>query len=485
MAIQSSRVRRLLKIAGLAAAFVVVFFIVVTAWINHRGTVAQRDVFASLEAHGMWPPKNSTAPSEGSQAFRAAADLLEDLSFDPQNSPIPGEDESHFGVRIPPELKESLEAFIKTHAEFHEHILAGIKNAPANDYVMTSTIDQDVWSQYASIRRAARAMNTWNLYEQAGNNPDAAMDAMADVVRLRIAWCDEPFFITMLIGLSIDSFVYAETQNALSRGEPSTEALERLFAEISRINHVNLFIDTFRGEALYHARALAAMDDIIESQAQAISSMRYSTYSIPDYGTKSLREYPISSGLPKWAQIDTASNYKIDAQMMRIGHAVWPGIRKFYMSKWAKSHLDFYDGLTKISPSPKDFWPGVGLLSKKYKLSVTIQTPHSASLMGFAAQRVVSAALRVEQYRIAHGQWPATLADANASFDDPLSKNTLLYKRLSDGVVVYSIGRNGVDDGGEQEDFSIISADIAFRLLDPKVRGTLTKPAPSVEGGKQ
>jgi hypothetical protein len=46
-------------------------------------------------------------------------------------------------------------------------------------------------------------------------------------------------------------------------------------------------------------------------------------------------------------------------------------------------------------------------------------------------------------------------------------------------VIVYSVGSNRVDDGGEQDGIVVQDGDVAFRLFDPPVRGTLQPPPPA------
>ncbi len=71
-----------------------------------------------------------------------------------------------------------------------------------------------------------------------------------------------------------------------------------------------------------------------------------------------------------------------------------------------------------------------------------------------ASARVTRIGLAVERYRLAHGKLPEKLDDlAPAYFDklpvDPFTNQPMLYKlRDEGGYVVWSVGRNLVDDGG-------------------------------------
>jgi hypothetical protein len=78
------------------------------------------------------------------------------------------------------------------------------------------------------------------------------------------------------------------------------------------------------------------------------------------------------------------------------------------------------------------------------------------------------AAVAVEQHRAERGDWPASLPGGLP--DDPYTGRPLLLRRLADGVVVYSVGPNGRDDGGtlmpETGEPNPKDGDIGFRLWD-------------------
>ncbi len=67
------------------------------------------------------------------------------------------------------------------------------------------------------------------------------------------------------------------------------------------------------------------------------------------------------------------------------------------------------------------------------------------------------AACEIERYRLAHGHYPESLdALPNKAGIDPLHGTPFRYERLDDGFRLYSIGPDGVDDGGEEESGSQI-----------------------------
>jgi hypothetical protein len=90
-----------------------------------------------------------------------------------------------------------------------------------------------------------------------------------------------------------------------------------------------------------------------------------------------------------------------------------------------------------------------------------------------ARLRCAVAALAVERYRLAHDDWPRDLASLVPAFlkevpNDPYDGRPLRYRRLADGVVLYSPGPDGTDNQGNLDRSAkpLEGTDIGFRLWD-------------------
>lgn len=98
-----------------------------------------------------------------------------------------------------------------------------------------------------------------------------------------------------------------------------------------------------------------------------------------------------------------------------------------------------------------------------------------------AEMRCTVAAIACERYRLKHGRWPESLAALVPEFlsavpVDPFDGQPLRLKRTSDGILVYSIGLDRSDDGGDlRRSDNLNGKDEGFRLWDVKQR---RKPAP-------
>jgi hypothetical protein len=103
-----------------------------------------------------------------------------------------------------------------------------------------------------------------------------------------------------------------------------------------------------------------------------------------------------------------------------------------------------------------------------------------------ACLRVAATALAVEQWRAGQGAWPESLEQLVPELlpevpEDPYADGKLLCRRTDDGVVVYSAGPDGRDDGGLRRkdvtgsgERSDAGWDLPFRLIDPERRGAVT-----------
>lgn len=90
-----------------------------------------------------------------------------------------------------------------------------------------------------------------------------------------------------------------------------------------------------------------------------------------------------------------------------------------------------------------------------------------------AVVRCTLVAVAAERYRVRNGAWPATTAELTPAFlaelpPDPFDGQPLRYKRLPDGIVIYSVGADCTDDSGQilimpgQQQ----SSDVGVRLWD-------------------
>jgi hypothetical protein len=106
---------------------------------------------------------------------------------------------------------------------------------------------------------------------------------------------------------------------------------------------------------------------------------------------------------------------------------------------------------------------------------------------GAAEARCAAVGLACERFRLKSGRWPKGLSELPADLlpggvpFDPFDAKPLRYRNLDDGVVVYSVGPDGTDDGGTLARSGLQPAtgtDVGFRLWNPEHRRKPPLPGP-------
>jgi hypothetical protein len=99
--------------------------------------------------------------------------------------------------------------------------------------------------------------------------------------------------------------------------------------------------------------------------------------------------------------------------------------------------------------------------------------------------RCTALALAAERYRRRHGDWPRELGQLTPDLlaavpPDPFDGRPLRFRRLDDGVVIYSVNQDGEDDGGVLDDNpgARPGTDVGRRLWDVKHRRQPPRPVP-------
>jgi hypothetical protein len=99
-----------------------------------------------------------------------------------------------------------------------------------------------------------------------------------------------------------------------------------------------------------------------------------------------------------------------------------------------------------------------------------------------AVLRCLAAALAAERYRLAFNAWPDTLECLTPDFlaavpRDPFDGQPLRFRRTENGIVVYSVAEDRVDNNGNLAAFAREpGTDLGFRLFDVRPLVKARKP---------
>jgi len=144
--------------------------------------------------------------------------------------------------------------------------------------------------------------------------------------------------------------------------------------------------------------------------------------------------------------------------------------------------------ITKLDPATQ--WPAWKSWSEEHEqmrgrsmgpvmvrlLVSSIQRVAQANYRNQAVLHSARVALAAERYRLANGNWPKTLEQLTPRFLaavplDPFAQGPLRLRHTTEGLVIYSVGPNEQDDGGDLEPTSNRDLrDVGFRLWHPDKR---------------
>jgi ABC-type transport system involved in multi-copper enzyme maturation permease subunit len=261
------------------------------------------------------------------------------------------------------------------------------------------------------------------LLRTQANETDAALLSCRALLNTGRALGDEPAFWPQLQRRSIVATALERIERVLERGvptEPALAALQRLLEDEE--THPWLLL------ALRGGRAQE--DRMVERWQKG--------------------DFELSSFFVRSPKRGTPVNFPADEELMLL-------FSGSLSSHWA-ARLRFQTECVEIAKLPADqqaagfaqqLPANQPVLTRFLGMPVT----RHAQPYNLAPLRCLLTALAVERYHRRHGCWPASLselvpaqlADVPA---DPCDGNPLRYRRLPDGVVVYSVGADGTDDGG-------------------------------------
>jgi hypothetical protein len=279
------------------------------------------------------------------------------------------------------------------------------------------------------------------------NDADGAVQSCQAMFNVARSIGDEPTLIALLVRLNCRAIALRKLEQVLAQGQPSDAVLADLQALVADDEAQPLLLIAARGE-----RAFA------DSEVQALRSGKIKPSQVA--GT---------SGGFKIGPIDLEELFS-----------------PFLIGSIARSHAAILRYLTEFVTISRQPVEDQQRLIQKLEAGLPSQPP-LVRLLAPAVSKVADAyrrtqaevrcallMLAVERYRLKHQRWPETLdalvADKLVARvpTDPYDGAPLRFARVEDGVVIYSIGPDGKDDGGyiNRQDPVAAGTDLGFQLWD-------------------
>ncbi len=315
-----------------------------------------------------------------------------------------------------------------------ERALGGSRTALALDGIGTLVPHID------TITRLQYLLKFEGDYAAQADDPDRAMNAANCLVQSGRALGDEPFTVSYLVRQRSTLFALEVAERTLGRCEVRTELLQELLDRLADELTTPPYFEYLRMER-------ASIDRMYQNFAEGKDS--------------------------------------VAAMATRYGLAVPGSVTMqtlYFATQRSQEHYEFLVWLTELVaiaklPEPerlaryKSLSPPTGPKSVVAKLVVGLSGPNfgiEEDLARAARIRCAIAALQCEQLRMRSKQWPAKLEELPEVPLDPFTGKPLLLKRTDRGIVIYSVGPDGIDNGGTFVDLLRPKEghDIGFQLLD-------------------
>jgi hypothetical protein len=254
-------------------------------------------------------------------------------------------------------------------------------------------------------------------------------------------------------------------QRTLAQGQPSDAALRQLQDLLEKEEAEPLMLYALRGER-------AGVDQLLEAvQAGTIKTTG-----------RDLVKMAGKSGLPPEEQPTLVETLSLSSGVVLTAH-------RAAMLRYLTRAVE----IAKLPPEEQyarfEEWKAT---RKDQPVLVRVLVPALSKVANASRRtgtllRCAAVAVAAERYRRDKGHWPETLAALQeagylrAVPADLYDGRPLRWRRLADGVVVYSVGLDGRDDGGKLHPWNpeAPGTDLGFRLWDADKR---RQPAPAADG---
>jgi hypothetical protein len=265
---------------------------------------------------------------------------------------------------------------------------------------------------------------------------------------------DEPLLVSQLVRMGCAQSAAGLLERILAQGQPSEQALNRLQRLLLDEESTPFLIIALRGERGTSDLAMKAFED------GALTASQFSS------GGGKSSNLVARAWEALWTQSEARKGHPVVLRMLTesIDNARLPLEQRAEAFKAQEERAKSPDTTTFVRL----------LLPATYKIA-------EVDLRVRAVLRSAIVAIAAERFRLAYGRWPKDLAELVPEFlkqvpFDPYDGQPLRMRAVADGLAIYSIGPDRVDNGGamNRRAPNAPGNDLVFRLWNVDAR---RKPA--------
>jgi hypothetical protein len=292
---------------------------------------------------------------------------------------------------------------------------------------------------------------------------DEALESCQALLSASGVFKEETFLISLLIRVALQSISVTAMERVLAQGEPSDETLQATQARLAKEINSSGWLQAIRGE---RAGAQFLFENIRSGKVT-------STF-------RSINGARALDGVADWF-VDTFPSAMVNYYPEYLRHMT-------RCVEIAKLPIQERGPRTKAwnDDTDKSKNPVIRILAP------ALANCHRAECRSQAWLRSAMVAMACERYRQKHERWPATLdllvkeKLLDAVPLDPIHGQPLRYLKTNYGVVIYSIGIDGIDNQGNIDHDRVHQPgfDVGFRLWDLGLRRMPPLPPVALPEGK-
>jgi hypothetical protein len=293
-----------------------------------------------------------------------------------------------------------------------------------------------------AVRQAISLLGYDALLRAEENDPDGALTSCRAMFSAARAIGDEPTPHSVMARMFAHLNGLQKTERVLAQGEPSEPALAALQQLVEAEAAEPLLVIAARGER-------ASLDGVMQALERGEMKVNQ-CWSLLELGANSTSDWEQIA-----MQLDSPKRNR--AALLQFMNEVVEAAKRPPTEQ--RQEMD------RLRASQKRLPP----LAR----NVGIQTfkAYGLSLLDLASLRSAMVLLAAERYRRAHGRWPTAAAELVPAYlkavpVDPYDGASIRLRPSPDGVIVYSVGEDRQDNGGNLSGTFKAGTDWGYRLWD-------------------
>ena len=291
-----------------------------------------------------------------------------------------------------------------------------------------------VMPDLSNIRSAARLLQLEGVLHAENAKPELALRSITSIFGLGRSLSKEPILVSQLVRLACQSFGVSALEHVINRTEFTDEQLVSLSRTLTSGEDHSPMTRAFAGER-------CAGGSIFKEPSARILKLTNGGSSKLVFVPLALYKFVGLADKDASIYLDLMSDYIETTQLPPHQRQEAADAIEAKFTAISKAHILLH----AIMPA----LPRVTTIDIR-----SIAQLHTAQV-----------ALAIQRYRLATGNIPESLADLLPTYldavpKDPFDGKDLRYKKLETGFVVYSIGEDGNDDGGQEKPRKKTSGDV-------------------------